>query len=160
MTKRNKHNSKRRALLKVTLLAGMVGSNAFVPSHAKDPIYTSFMDNNAVSGYDVVSYFQDGKPVEGSSRYSTEYKGANWQFSSAENLALFEADPEKYAPQYGGYCAYAVALGSTVKGDPLQWHIKEDKLYLNINKGIKQKWLGDVDNYISKADGNWPKVIQ
>jgi len=127
---------------------------------ADDPIYTPLLSNKAVSGYDVVSYFNgDQVPVKGKSEFSTEYKGAEWLFASQENLDTFLAEPMKYAPQYGGYCAYAVALGQTAKGDPLQYHINDGKLYLNINQDIRTKWLGNKQEYISKANDNWPNVL-
>lgn len=128
---------------------------------AKDPIYTSFLNSKAVSGYDVVSYFQgDGVPIKGKSTFTTDYKGAEWLFSSQENLDAFQAEPEKYAPQYGGYCAYAVGVGQTAKADPLQYHITDDKLYLNINKKYRQIWLDDIDNFIVQGDKNWPNVLE
>ena len=150
----------RRALLKNTLAVGFVASMAVAPVYAKDAIYTSFLNNKAISGYDAVSYFQDGGPKEGSKNFITNYMGADWYFTSQENLDLFTANPEKYAPQYGGYCAYAVAQGSTAKGDPLQWHVQDDKLYLNINKSIKKKWLADIDGYLEKSEKNWPNVLK
>jgi len=128
---------------------------------AKAPIYTSLFSNKAVGGYDVVSYFQgDGKPLKGKSKYSTKHKGAAWYFSSKENLESFKSEPDKYAPQYGGYCAYAMASGDTVKGDPLQFHIENDKLYLNFNKKFHNIWLGDKVNYISKGDQQWPTALK
>ena len=87
----------------------------------------------AIRGYDTVAYFTQGKPVEGTEKFSTEWEGATWRFSSQENLELFTTDPEKYAPQYGGYCAYGVAQDSLVKIEPDQWTIYDDKLYLNYN---------------------------
>ncbi|MBX2836277.1 MAG: YHS domain-containing protein [Gammaproteobacteria bacterium] len=126
---------------------------------AKDPIYTSFMDNSAVGGYDVVSYYQDGGPKKGSDKFKTDYKGAEWFFTTKENLEAFVAEPEKYAPQYGGYCAFAVAMNQTVKGDPLQWTFVEDKLYLNINASIKEKWQSNQDEFISRGDTNWPSLL-
>lgn len=127
---------------------------------AKPPIYTSFFSNVAVSGYDTVAYFTMNKPVKGNSDYRTEYQGADWYFSSQENLDKFKAKPEMYAPQYGGYCAWAVANNNTAKGDPLQWAIHNDKLYLNYNTEISSKWLQDKDALIVKADKYWPAVIQ
>jgi len=84
----------------------------------------------AIRGYDTVAYFTVGEPTEGSDAYSSQWQGATWRFASQENLDLFEADPEKYAPQYGGYCAYGVAKDSLVKIEPENWMIVEDKLYL------------------------------
>jgi len=127
---------------------------------AKDPIYTSFLSNKAAGGYDVVTYFQgDGIPVKGLKQFKLEYKGADWYFSSQQNLDMFTQEPEKYAPQYGGYCAYALASNETVKGDPLQFHIHNDKLYLNINAKYKDIWIADKQNYIDKGDTNWPTVL-
>lgn len=134
---------------------------AFSPlSQADSEVYTSFFSNKAASGYDVVAYFTQDKAVEGDSKFSTEYKGATWLFSSQQHLDLFKATPEKYAPQYGGYCAYAVAKGSTASADPLQWTIIDDKLYLNYNEEINQKWRQDTSKYIDSANQNWPKVLE
>jgi len=149
---------------RMALMVAFWFCTALFASHAhaaKAPIYTSFLNNNAVGGYDAVSYFQGNqKPVKGKKKFSTSYKGANWKFASKENLETFLADPEKYAPQYGGYCAYAVALGDTVKGDPLQYHISDNKLYLNINRKYKNIWLKDKDNFIAKGDQQWPTLLE
>lgn len=155
----NTNLNRRRFLTTASVLA--VGSVlATGPVYAaKDRIYTSFISNKAVGGYDSVSYFTESKPVKGSEEFSLDYMGATWLFSSQENLALFEAEPEKYAPQYGGYCAYAVAQGTTAKGDPTLWEIVDDKLYLNVNKKIKNRWSAKKDFYIPKSDANWPKVL-
>ena len=127
---------------------------------AESEIYTSFFSSSAVGGYDTVAFFTDKKPVKGLDEYSTSYKGAKWYFSSQKNLEMFAANPEKYAPQYGGYCAWAVAEGDTAKGDPLHWSLYNGKLYLNYNKTIKNRWLNNVDEFITRADANWPKVIE
>ena len=87
-------------------------------AYAVDPTYTAFLSDKAIRGYDTVAYFTENKPVKGAEEFSYEYKGAQWLFSSAENLELFKAEPEKYAPQYGGYCAYAVSKGSTAPIKP------------------------------------------
>ncbi|MGY0217756.1 YHS domain-containing (seleno)protein [Endozoicomonadaceae bacterium StTr2] len=129
------------------------------PALAKDEIYTSFFSNKAVGGYDTVAYFTEGRPVEGSDKFKTEYKDTVWYFSSAENLKKFKADPEKYAPQYGGYCAWAVGQGYTASGDPKQWHIDNGKLYLNYDAEVKAEWLKDKAKWIEAGDKNWPKVI-
>jgi len=147
-----KTNGRSIALLALILFTGAAHA-------AKDSIYTPFLNNRAAGGYDVVSYFTEDAPVKGSKKFQTSYMDADWLFASQANLDLFLASPDKYAPQYGGYCAYAAALGSTAKGDPLQYHIHDDKLFLNINKDIKQKWLGDKINYIDKADKNWPDLL-
>lgn len=126
---------------------------------AKPPVYTAPLSDVAVGGYDVVAYFTAGKPVKGDKAFQTEWKGATWRFSSAANLAKFRANPSAYAPQYGGYCAWAVANGYTASGDPQQWKIVGGKLYLNYNADIQSKWTKDVPGFIRKGDGNWPSVL-
>ena len=126
---------------------------------AKPPIYTPALNNVAVGGYDTVAYFTVGKPVRGSDAFRTEWKGATWKFASAANLAKFKADPAAYAPQYGGYCAWAVANGYTAKGDPLQWKIVDGKLYLNYDATIQARWVKDIPGFVRKGDTNWPKVL-
>ena len=118
-----------------------------------------FANRTAINGYDTVAYFTEGKPVEGSADHAYEWNGAEWHFASAENLETFKADPEKYAPQYGGYCAYAVAYGSTAKTEPDAWKIVDGKLYLNYDKSIQSRWEEDVPGYIAKVNTNWPKVL-
>lgn len=127
---------------------------------AKDPINQTFFGNKAIKGYDPVAYFTDGKPVEGKKEFEHEWMGAKWYFATAANRDLFKADPEKYAPRYGGYCAYAVAMGKTADIDPNAWKIVDGKLYLNYNQEIQAKWLEDVPGYIQKADMNWPGVVK
>lgn len=115
-------------------------------------------DGAAVKGYDVVAYFTDGKPVKGSPEFSYKWKGANWQFASAEHRAAFMNEPTKYAPKYGGYCAYAVSQGSIVDIDPNQWKIVGGKLYLNANLLAQTLWARDPEGHIKKGDVNWPLI--
>ena len=126
----------------------------------KPEIFTGNSDGIAIRGYDPVGYFTKGKPVKGKTEFSTEWKGATWQFSSAENLATFKANPGKYAPKYGGYCAYAVSQGYTAKTEPEAWTIVDGKLYLNYSLGVKATFDSDQAGYISKAEKNWPQVLQ
>ena len=126
----------------------------------KDPVYTGRFSNTAVEGHDAVAYFTQGKPVKGSKDFSTEYQGAEFRFASAENLETFKADPAKYAPQYGGYCAWAVSQGMTAKGDADHWAIVDGKLYLNYNKKIQNTWNEDRSGFITKADAEWPNVLK
>lgn len=141
-----------------TVICGVLLSFSTLVS-AKAEIYTGFFSSVAVSGYDTVAYFTEGKPVKGNSKFKTKYKGADWHFSSAENLALFKEDPTKYAPQYGGYCAWAVGHNTTASGDPLQWDIENGKLYLNYDASIKASWVADKENQINLADKYWPGLI-
>lgn len=129
-------------------------------AYAAKPIYVGGKERAAVRGYDVVSYFTENKPVKGSKEFSLTYKGAKWLFSSANNKALFEADSEKYAPQYGGYCAYAVSRNTTASVKPEYFTIHDDKLYLNYSKSVNKKWIKDKGGYIKKANKNWPKVLE
>jgi len=154
---RNRHLA---TLLAAVLLA--TGPSVLaVPVQAAEPqVYTGFLSSLAVNGYDPVAYFTDGRPVEGSPEFESRYKDATWRFASAANKAAFEAEPAKYAPQYGGYCAWAVSQGYTAKGDPANWRIVGGKLYLNYNAEVQQTWQKDIPGNVRKADGNWPKVIR
>ncbi|OEF30026.1 YHS domain-containing (seleno)protein [Vibrio rumoiensis] len=128
---------------------------------ASDPIYTGYFSSKALEGYDSVAYFTEGKPVKGNKAFKTTYQGADWLFSSQEHLDLFTGDPEKYAPQYGGYCAWA--LGSEKQlapGDPLQWTVYNGKLYVNYDKSVKEKWLPNKDTFIKSADAQWPAILK
>lgn len=131
-----------------------------VSAVAADPVYTGFLSNVAVQGYDPVAYFTDARPVKGTADYAVEYKGAEFRFASAEHKSAFEADPEKYAPQYGGYCAWAMAQGYTAKGDAQFWRIVDDKLYLNYDAKVQQTWETDIAGFIQKADAAWPSVVK
>lgn len=123
---------------------------------ADDEIYTGFFSNNAVGGYDTVSFFSQNGPIEGKSQYKTTYKGTTWLFSSAENLAKFTANPAKYAPQYGGYCAWAIgAKNDLAPGKPKYWTIIDGKLYLNYSDSVQKDWLQDAPGFIAKGDKNW-----
>ncbi len=110
------------------------------------------------SGYDVVAYFTDGKPMKGSGYHVTVHEGVTYAFTSEEHQKLFEADPAKYLPAYGSYCAYGVAVGKKFVADPEVWKIVEGKLYLNLDRDIQSKWKKDIPSYIKKADGNWTKI--
>lgn len=126
---------------------------------ASDAINTGWFNNTAIKGYDTVAYFTEKKPVKGSKKFQHTWQEATWHFSGEEHLALFKNNPEKYAPQYGGYCAYAVAQGDLAGIDPSQFTVMNKKLYLNYNRDIQQKWLKKPVAYINQADQNWPKVL-
>jgi YHS domain-containing protein len=130
-------------------------------TQAKSPkIYTGLVQGVAVGGYDPVAYFTEHKPVQGKTDITYSWKGVMWRFASAQNRDAFKAAPEKYAPQYGGYCAYAVAKGGTAKGDPMAWHIVDGKLYLNVNASVQKIWEKDIPGYIKAAEKNWPDVLK
>ncbi len=116
----------------------------------------------AIDGHDAVAYYsleEGAAPVPGDDAFVTTYKGEKWRFSSQENLDAFEADPARYAPQYGGYCAWAVAENKLAKGAPAHWHIHNGKLYLNVNARIKKKWLSDIEGYLARSEENWPGIL-
>jgi len=113
----------------------------------------------AVKGYDMVAYFIDSQPTKGNEEITYDWNGATWRFASAENRDHFAGNPEKYAPQYGGYCAYGVSQGATVSFAPNAWTIVDDKLYLNLNRNIQKKWGKNIQGYIIAADKNWPEII-
>lgn len=142
----------------LSLALALVVAGGVQPAAADGVINKSMWTGTAIEGYDSVAYFKEGRPVEGSSDFEHEWMDATWRFASADNRDLFAADPEKYAPQYGGYCAYAVAQGGTASIDPEAWRIVDDKLYLNLNKQVQQLWLQDIQGFIAKADANWPKI--
>lgn len=148
--------------LRISAIALIVAllSFATVQTAAAEKLYYSTLFGTAVEGYDVVAYFTDGKPVEGSKEHSVEWKGVDWYFASDEHKKMFEAEPEKYAPQYGGYCAWAVSQGYTASTVPEAWKIVDDKLYLNYSKGVQATWEEDVPGNIQKADGNWPGIAK
>jgi len=112
----------------------------------------------AIKGYDTVSYFTEGSPTKGSDKYTAAYNGAIYHFSSADNRDLFKAMPAKYAPQYGGFCAMGVAMNQKFDTDPTAWHIKGDKLYLNLNKDVQKQWLKDVPGFLKTAQVNWTGI--
>lgn len=149
-----------KALKRLTLVFTIAVSSLVQQVQAAEPIYTGLFSNKALKGYDAVSYFQgDGKPVQGKVTFTTEWNGANWYFVSQANLEMFNTNPEKYAPQYGGYCAWAVAKGKLVKGDPLVYTLSENKLYINYDKKVNNKWLPKKESLIKAADIKFPNLI-
>lgn len=116
-------------------------------------------DGLAIKGYDPVAYVTEGMAVPGLAENEFVWKGAVWRFATSEHKALFKLDPERYAPRYGGYCAYAVSQGKTADIDPEAWTIVDNKLYLNLNKDVRGLWEKDRDAYIRQADMNWPHMI-
>lgn len=127
---------------------------------ASPEIFTGLVKGVAVGGYDPVAYFADHKPVPGKADITYSWKGATWRFASTQNRDSFKANPENYAPRYGGYCAYAVSQGATAKGDPQVWKIVDGKLYLNLSPSVQKLWEKDIPGYIKAADKNWPGVLK
>jgi YHS domain-containing protein len=112
----------------------------------------------AINGYDPVAYFTEQKAVKGTSKNSIKWNGASWYFASPENLNLFKQEPEKYAPQYGGYCSFAVSTGFTANTDPEAWTIINNKLYLFADQAFKEKWLNNKDENLKKCENNWSGI--
>ena len=115
-------------------------------------------NDGAIKGYDAVAYFTQNKAVKGSKQFAVSYKEAVWYFASAENKEVFRTNPTKYAPQYGGYCAYGCSKGYKAKTEGDAFTIVNGKLYLNYNLDVRDTWNKDQQGYIKKADGNWVKV--
>jgi len=114
----------------------------------------------AINGYDSVAYFTESKPVKGSSTFTTDWHGATWLFSTAANRDLFKSNPEKYAPQFGGYCAYALSKGSIAPTVPEAWTVYQGKLYLNFSLRARELWKQDIPGNIAKAKGHWPGILE
>jgi len=127
------------------------------PTYLENEIFAQ--KNIAIKGADTVAYFTEGKLVRGSAEFTHQWKGATWQFASAKNKNLFVANPEKYAPQYGGYCAYAVSRGYTASIVPEAWTIFDNKLYLNYSKSVQAQGERDIPGNINKGDANWPAAL-
>lgn len=140
----------------VSLGTGLAAPQAAL---ADDAVYTGLFSSTAVSGYDAVAYFKDGKPVKGSKKFQTEWNGATWRFASQDNLDAFTAQPAAFAPQYGGYCAWAVSQGYTASANPENWSIHNGRLFLNYNDEVQADWEKDKDGFIALADTNWPSVL-
>lgn len=139
--------------------SGLIWLSAGTAATALEPVNQTLLGGLAAHGYDVVAYFTDGGPVAGAKEHQLEWNGAVWRFASAEHRALFARQPERYAPAYGGYCAWAVAHGSTADIDAEAWTIHEGRLYLNYDREIQAKWLANRDAFIAQADANWPNLV-
>ena len=156
-------NVQRRGALALGLSALLFSRVALAAEPAINTLKNSFFASRtdiAINGYDTVAYFNPGKAVKGSDSFVHEWMGAKWRFSSQANLDLFKANPEKYAPQYGGYCAYGVTQDYLVKVDPEQFTVRDGKLYLNYDADVQAKWLKDVPGYIKSADGKFPTLLK
>jgi len=141
-------------LMFLTVVMGLVSVTAF----AIDPVNKTSA-GAALKGYDPVAYFTEGKPVKGLREFQHEWMGAKWYFLSAANRDLFIANPEKYAPRYGGYCAYAVSKGHTADISPSAWKIVDGRLYLNNGWVAEKLWKRNIPENIGNADRNWPKIL-
>jgi len=161
MTDPAKSHPNRRFVVAALALAGL-GAGTFAvwrrPLAQKPPGSVNATDGLAIQGFDPVAYFADGRPRRGVAAHFVDWQGARWLFASPANRDAFAADPERYAPAYGGFCAYGVASGYKVAIDPDAWAIVEGKLYLNYSKSVQRSWQTDIKGYIAKADGRWPAL--
>ncbi|MDP6390422.1 MAG: YHS domain-containing (seleno)protein [Alphaproteobacteria bacterium] len=143
-----------------TILAALMVIAVAAPAAAKkSEINKSFFGGVAIEGTDPVAYFTEGRPIEGSKDFAHNWKGAEWRFTSAVNRDAFKADPGRYAPRFGGYCAFAVSRGYTASIDPEAWSIVGGRLYLNYSKSVKRQWQEDIPGNIALGERNWPKVL-
>jgi hypothetical protein len=139
------------------LIAGLVFGLASL--RAEKPVNTTWT-GVAIKGYDAVAYFTDAKPVEGDERFEFEWNGATWRFVSAANRDRFAAEPARFAPRFGGYCAWAVSRGYTAGIDPAAWKVVDGKLYLNYSLKVQKEWEADIPGNIAKAEANWPGILK
>jgi YHS domain-containing protein len=137
-----------------TILFLLLSISIYSASAQKTKIYQQ--KSVAIKGYDAVSYFDEGMPIEGKKEYSRDWKGATWYFSSKQHAELFASNPEQYTPQFGGYCAYAASQGYLYRSDPNVWKIVDRKLYLNYDTGTQQKWTDNQSELIQLGLKNWP----
>jgi YHS domain-containing protein len=144
----------------LTMMMAALGLFAAAPASAAAPAPPVSAENGvAIRGYDPVAFFTLGRPQEGSAEHAFVYEGALWRFASAENLATFKNDPARYAPQFGGYCAWAVSQHYLAPGDPKYWKVVEGKLYLNANARAKELWEAEQAEAIERGHANWPAVL-
>jgi len=152
--------SRRNALLALSALglAGIAARHAAGQATPPAASAVNVEDGVAIKGTDPVAYFTDGRPVAGRRDITAEWGGATWRFASAANRERFLAEPERYVPQYGGFCAWAVAEGYKAPIDPRAWRIVDGRLYLNYNASIQRRWERDVPGNIARANRNWPGI--
>lgn len=133
---------------------------AATTAFAGEPVNVAGASGIALGGYDTVAFFTDGRPVHGDPGVTSTHKGAKYFFASNAHKAQFDANPEKYVPQFGGYCAYGAALGALFPVDISTWQIRNDKLYLNLNPAIAAEFNKNPMGHIAKAEKNWPGLVK
>lgn len=148
-----------RHLLPLLLLAVVTAYGLSAPAHTKPAAIYTTQGTLAVAGYDPVAYFTVGRPLKGAVGIEAVHEGVRWRFASEANRATFLANPARFMPQYGGYCAWAVSQGYTAPADPMVWKIVAGRLFLNYNSTVGRDWERNVAGNISRADANWPKVL-
>lgn len=141
------------------LTAAVAAALMAAPLHAQKAPVNTTRSGLAVSGYDVVAYRTEKRPVRGRTEFEYQWNGAIWRFSSAAHRDRFADDPARFAPQFGGYCAYAVSRGYTADVDPEAFTVIEDRLYLNYSRSVRRLWEQDVAGNIARGQKNWPGVL-
>ena len=156
------HSASRRLMLALSAAALFASSAVFAapPVNTLKPGLFGGRSDTAILGYDPVAYFTDGKPVKGQDSLAFEWMGAKWKFASQAHLDTFKATPEKYAPQYGGYCAYGVSQDNLVSIEPDKFKVLDGKLYLNYDAGVQEKWLKDPAGYNKIADAKFQALLK
>lgn len=142
----------------VVMASVLVGALFVAPLFAPKTQFAAInvdSDNVAIHGYDTVAYFTENKPMKGQPKFEHQWNDARWHFASVNNRDLFRANPERYAPQFGGYCAGGLAAGEFADGDPSNWTIVDGKLYLNKNKELRDIWRKATEAYIVYGEYNW-----
>jgi YHS domain-containing protein len=154
-------NSTRRtftALAFGAALAGLLPNAALAFDEASTSAFNLSERHVALHGFDPVAYFTDNRPSKGDKKYSADHGGATYYFASAKNRDAFKANPAKYEPQFGGFCAMGVALGKKLDVAPDVWRIVDGKLYLNVNRDVAVKMNEDFSGNLAKAEANWPAI--
>jgi YHS domain-containing protein len=160
------HIASRRLSRRIALVLGTVALFASNVVFAAPPVNTlktglfGGRTDTAILGYDTVAYFTDGKSAKGQDAFAFEWMGAKWKFASQAHLDLFKASPEKYAPQYGGYCAYGVSQDNLVSIEPDKFKVLDGKLYLNYDADVQARWLKDPAGYNQLADAKFQTLLK
>lgn len=142
----------------VTSLAALLIAASATTTTAGDLVNVAGASGIAIDGYDPVAFFTEGKPVHGSPSITATHRGATYLFANEANRKRFSADPDRYVPQYGGYCAYGVSVGALFPVDVSTWQVRNGKLYLNLNPEILSAFNADFEGAIAKAEKNWPAL--
>lgn len=148
----------RRSFITLTAIAFAASIMIAQPAWAAGPDVNATVTGLALRGYDPVSYFADKKPILGDFTITADYNGATYRFNSEAHKAMFEKEPAKYVPQYGGFCAFGTAQGYKVDGDPNVWKVVDNKLYLNLAPAVAKRWVADIPGNIKSADKNWSSI--
>ncbi len=147
------------ATLMALALTPIIGNaEAWAQSKTYPPVHAA-ADRLALGSHDPVAYFTRNQPVAGDAAITLDWNGATWRFATAEHRAMFEANPQAYAPQFGGYCAWAASQGYIAPGDPTVWRIVDGRLYLNFNDRARMLWEQDIPGAIARGEANWPRIL-